>query len=111
MWTNHVNALKLYFNIIVQEWIRRGFVNNMKLYNVPKNTAIPWFVTNKSINMSHRASLLRKEPSYYKKCFTAPDSYMKYKYIWISKLSPEKITFLKKNPNKLVNISEFAEPV
>jgi hypothetical protein len=32
MWKGHVNALKVYYNHIVREWIARGYVNNLPLY-------------------------------------------------------------------------------
>ena len=30
MWTPYVNALKLYTNVIILEWIKRGYNNNME---------------------------------------------------------------------------------
>jgi hypothetical protein len=111
MWHGYIPALKYYYNTIVKEWIDRGFENNMELYEIKDKIIIPWFVSNKSINMSHRASLLRKEFSYYKDKFNEnpPLSFMKHKYIWISKLSDELILELKKRKDELVDIERFAE--
>jgi hypothetical protein len=113
MWRNHTDALKYYYNCMVQEWIQRGYKNNMKLFKLPKHIEIPWFVKCKSINLSHQASLLRKYPAYYKKIFVPPPPklYMIYKYIWLHNLPPKKIEELKNNCNTIVNIREFAEPV
>ena len=33
MWRPYVNALKHYTNIIITEWVDRGYNNNMKLYD------------------------------------------------------------------------------
>ena len=85
----------------------------MLLYKIEEKIIIPWFVCNKSINMSHRASLLRKEFSYYKDKFpeNPPEEYMLHKYIWVSKLNSEQIKYLRENKDKLVEISKFAEPI
>ena len=32
MWRPYVNALKYYTDVIIEEWIRRGYNNNMELY-------------------------------------------------------------------------------
>jgi hypothetical protein len=97
MWEGHVDALKVYYNAIVKEWIRRGFNNTMKLYKVKKNVVLPWFVTNKIVNLSHQANLLRKDKAYYSKFFKkVPAKYIKYTYIWPSRLTKLQIEELKK---------------
>lgn len=110
MWRGHTNALKLYYNTIVKEWIRRGFVNNMKLYPLPKNIEMPWFVKNINVNLSHQASLIRKD-TFYQDKFKVPTIFLKYKYIWPSKLNKDQIEYLKNHPKTLINIAEFAEKV
>ena len=35
MWDGYEDALKLYFNLCVKEWISRGYNNNMILEDVP----------------------------------------------------------------------------
>ena len=30
MWRNHINALKLYHNLCIDEWVRRGYKNSME---------------------------------------------------------------------------------
>ena len=32
MWIGYMDALKLYHNVCIQEWVARGYNNNMKLY-------------------------------------------------------------------------------
>jgi len=69
MWKCYYWTLKVYYNIIVKEWIKRGYKNNMPLYEFPfdKNTILdfpPWFGT-KTFHDSHKSNLLRKDPEYY----------------------------------------------
>lgn len=110
MWKGHEEALKYYYNCIVEEWIHRGFENNMPLFKIDRVPAMPWFVKNASIRMSHQASLVRKEGKFYKKLFPdVPKTYMKYKYIWPAQLNEDQIRFLKAHPNELVDISKFAK--
>lgn len=116
MWRGHTDALKIYFNHIVREWIDRGYVNNMKLYDVDETQAcyyetyFDWDtllttvkkpkLTKKSILfpiwfnwepfiLSHKASLLRKNPEFYAvKFISTPslDQFLGRGYIWPSKL-------------------------
>ena len=45
MWRPHVDLLKHYTNIIIQEWIDRGYNNNMKFYDVKWPIDLPnWFL-------------------------------------------------------------------
>jgi hypothetical protein len=110
MWRGHVDALKLYYNTIVEEWIKRGFKNNMKLYKISPYVEAPWFVKNPNVNYSHQASLIRKYPDYYGKIFTPPPVFLDYKYIWPSDLQESQIEKLKSSP-VIVDISKYAKPV
>ena len=43
MWTGFENALKLYSKAIITEWIRRGYRNNMVIYDLDEcEIAYPW---------------------------------------------------------------------
>lgn len=98
-WKGYSTALKLYFNTMVDEWIKRGYTNTMVKYEIkdPAKVQIPWFVTCKVLNLSHQASLLRKEPAYYKKYFkSVPCEYLLRSYVWIPQLNEEQIAILKK---------------
>ena len=53
MWRGYENALTLYYNTIVQEWMNRGFKNNMPIIVITGKIVIPWFATNKHVNLSH----------------------------------------------------------
>ncbi len=107
MWKGYEDALKLYYNTMVDEWIHRGFLNTMKKYDIKNNVNMPWFINCKPILLSHRASLLRKFPSYYNKYFKVHPKYMKRSYVWISHLNEKQIKYLKKN--KDISITEYTK--
>lgn len=65
MWKNNPNALKLYFNEAVGEWISRGYVNNMKKERISGRIIMPKWFGNKKFHSSHRSNLLRKNKKYY----------------------------------------------
>lgn len=95
MWKGHIQALKLYHNIMIDEWVRRGYTNNMKKFNLIKPIVLPWFVHCKPILYSHQASLLRKNPTYYNKLFKVRSEYKDKSYVWISHLTPVILSKLK----------------
>ena len=64
MWTPYVQALQLYTNTIINEWIKRGYNNNMKLYEIG-SIVMPHWLGNKEFHASHKANLLRKDYEYY----------------------------------------------
>lgn len=65
MWKNNPNALKLYFNEAVKQWILRGYVNNMKLERITGKIIVPFWFGNPEFHASHRSNLLRKNKKYY----------------------------------------------
>ncbi|UCE13651.1 MAG: hypothetical protein JSV04_00400 [Candidatus Heimdallarchaeota archaeon] len=66
MWRDYVPALKLYHDLSINEWVRRGFNNNMPLYNLEETQiSYPHWLGFPPYHASHRANLLRKEFSYY----------------------------------------------
>lgn len=64
MWKPYVPALKHYTNIIITEWINRGYNNNMEFYDTGK-IIMPDWIGNEKFHSSHRANLLRKDFDYY----------------------------------------------
>ena len=121
MWKGYSNALKYYFNKITEACIRRGFKNNMPLYefteeqlnNIEYQTIqdylqngmpvlkdldkiiFPWWFQWKPLIYSHQASLLRKFPEYYTSIFDQDlielQEYVSIGYLWPHKLSAEQI--------------------
>ena len=64
MWKPYPEALKHYTNIMITEWMRRGYNNNMKFYDV-NNMVKPHCLGKEEFHSSHRANLLRKDREYY----------------------------------------------
>ena len=67
MWSGYATALQMYMDICIEEWIERGFVNNMQRAN-PQcyvDTKMPKWVGNKQLHRSHKSNLMRKDDSYY----------------------------------------------
>ena len=81
MWTPYVQALQLYTNTMINEWIRRGYNNNMKLYEINSMT-MPHWLGDKDFHSSHRSNLLRKDLEYYSHFGWKEDSNLPY--IWLN---------------------------
>lgn len=105
MWVGHLIPLKIYFNHMVREWVKRGYTNTMALYDVNEEEykiipskfngkkaiykgqfnekTFPWWFTFEPLVMSHKASLYRKYPEYYEKFNDAKlKPYLTKGYVW-----------------------------
>lgn len=68
MWTGYEDALKLYANVMVEEWIRRGYRNSMEIYDITGPVIeYPWWLGIEEFHASHRAALLAKDYPHYSK--------------------------------------------
>jgi hypothetical protein len=65
MWDGYMDALKLYHNVCIQEWLARGYNNTMQLYDLPKDVVMPPWIGDERVHRSHRSNLLRKDPVFY----------------------------------------------
>ena len=66
MWRGYARALRVYLNECIREWVRRGYVNNMPVEEVPpESVEYPWWLGVELFHASHRANLLRKDPEFY----------------------------------------------
>jgi hypothetical protein len=65
MWKKTPNALKSYYNICLNEWISRGFKNNMNFEKIRGKIALPSWIGRKDFHDSHKSNLLRKEKEHY----------------------------------------------
>lgn len=81
MWRGHEDALALYMNAMIDEWVARGYKNTMKIEDVRGSPEFPWWFTWKPLHDSHKASLKRKAPSEYTH-FDVDDVFIKHGYIW-----------------------------
>ena len=80
MWKGYSCALATYTNAMIREWIRRGYRNNMSF--LPRCTSPkfpPWW-GHEPVRLSHRASLNRKMPEFYK--FEDCGDYEDQGYVW-----------------------------
>jgi hypothetical protein len=73
MWTGYEEALKLYQNYTIKEWMGRGYKNTMQLEEVDLQAVImpPWF-GEEEFHRSHKSNLLRKDYEYYSQYFDDP---------------------------------------
>ena len=81
MWADNIEALKLYCNIAIDKWIKRGYKNTMKLYAVHNLCPdMPLWFGDLDIHASHRSNLLRKDRDFYSKYgWNEPDN---LDYVW-----------------------------
>ena len=108
MWIGYTNHLKVYYNLCIKEWISRGYNNNMPLYEVENEEkyhivnsefidnaayfedfneySFPPFCSFLPFIMSHKSSLLKKDPEYYADYANEPDmeDYYLRGYLWPS---------------------------
>lgn len=66
MWKDYEEALKLYMNECIDEWVSRGYKNTMQKAQVNDVVYPTWFGNDK-LHKSHRSNLLRKKPEFYQK--------------------------------------------
>lgn len=68
MWAGHLAALKYYHDVMVREWVARGYRNTMALFEPrPLSCVMPSWVGDSAFHASHRSNLLRKDPEFYSK--------------------------------------------
>lgn len=65
MWRGYEDALRLYMNACIREWIRRGHRNQMALAHVDRNVPLPPWIGEERVHAAYRANLLRKNPAHY----------------------------------------------
>jgi hypothetical protein len=64
MWRGYEDALKRYLKCCIDEWVARGYKNNMGV-EAPTSAILPPWVGDERVHSSHRANLLRKDPTHY----------------------------------------------
>ena len=80
-WRGYEDALALYYNLCILEWVKRGYKNNMSLISLhPGKIIYPWWLGKEKFHKSHRQTLLFKNYEYYSqfKWKEIP----KYEYFW-----------------------------
>jgi hypothetical protein len=83
MWKGYEDALMLYRDAMIAQWIKRGFKNTMPFLalHLKKDVApMPWWLGMERFHASHRSNLLRKDITYYKRFgWAEPDN---LEYFW-----------------------------
>lgn len=73
MWRGYEEALKVYQNFTITEWVSRGYNNNMSFEDVDyDNLVMPFWFGDDRVHKSHRSNLLRKDFEYYSQFFDEP---------------------------------------
>lgn len=80
MWRGYGDALRGYMNTMIQEWVKRGYNNNMTLAPTSSNIQMPPWLGEPAFHASHRANLLRKDAAFYGKYGWIEDPAMPY--VW-----------------------------
>ena len=80
MWRGYSNALALYHNICIMEWINRGYKNNMPLITIENDIILPKWIGLNIFHSAHRQTLLYKKYEHYSQ-FNWEES-PKYEYYW-----------------------------
>jgi hypothetical protein len=65
MWRGHINALKQYYNLALEEWINRGYKNRMEKMLIHGRIVYPPWFGSHDFHAAHRSNLLRKNHSHY----------------------------------------------
>ena len=65
MWRGYEKALLYYQKVIIEEWVRRGYVNNLEIPDITLEDvdSFPWWFGLEDFHNSHRHSLLIKVES------------------------------------------------
>lgn len=68
-WIGYEGVLRSYLNAMIDEWVRRGFKNNMKRQELGDVPMIkPWWMESpyiQEVNRTHRQRLMQKDLNYY----------------------------------------------
>ena len=80
MWRGYLEALKLYYDTIVEEWINRGYNNTMPMYIVNRsNVKLPHWL-DEDFCSRHRSALLYKDAEYYGKYNWKEEAKLDYRW-------------------------------
>ena len=102
-WKGYEDCLKFYYNCHLKEWLDRGYKNNTQSYYEvdEKKVEFPYWTSCDLYINSHKASLMRKSPSYYGDKFPeVPKLYLEAGYFWPSKFTEDEV--LKSKPEKIL---------
>lgn len=84
MWDGYTCFLAMYCNACIDEWVLRGYKNNMQKLPHCGKPHPPWWWGREDVTKSHQAALNRKKPDYYK--FDVSQSEYP-EYVWPTKIT------------------------
>jgi hypothetical protein len=61
MWYGYRTALMAYINAHIHEWVKRGYKNTMKVYDVPTTYPRPEWTLDSEYHLNHKSALMEKE--------------------------------------------------
>lgn len=80
MWVGHEAALWEYMYCMINEWVSRGYKNNIVIARPDQELVLPHWLGEPKLHLSHRSNLLRKNFQWYSQFF--PDDPTDLQYIW-----------------------------
>lgn len=115
MWYGHVPALKLYYNVFLRQWIKKGGMTSFDYYEIDDDEDIefPWWFEWDIFHTIHKYSLMRKMPSYYH-FDDIPDEYTIFKdlgYLWPSDLDKSTIRKICNDRLSIKEIASLCRPI
>ena len=112
MWMGYEDALKVYINTMIDKWVERGFKNTMIKYDVKTDINWPWWFSWEDLHLSHKCSLLRKNPKHYGPLWQLEGrdkSFLEHGYIWATHLDDKKIVDIR--AGKFFDPQEICDPI
>lgn len=82
MWDGYREALAEYHNVMIIEWIKRGYVNNMHYIIHEKPYEYPWWLGNEDFHRAMRSRLIQKNKEFYLPLFPNDEGFNDSKYMW-----------------------------
>lgn len=89
MWRGYEQALMVYGNACIYEWVSRGYNNTMPYWPARRLYEAPWWLGNADFHRSHQSNLLRKDAAWYSKWFH--DVPHDLPYVWPASLTATRI--------------------
>lgn len=80
MWRGYEDALALYHNVMIEEWVLRGYRNTMPLIPHELWPTFPPWLGDGDFHRAHQSNLIRKDPAHYAPLFPGVPSNLPY--IW-----------------------------
>lgn len=90
MWYPYPAALTHYGNVMIREWMARGYKNTMQLLPTPDRFTYPAWLGSTAFHQSHQSNLLSKDWEYYSQFGWEVQPGLPY--IWPTETSDERST-------------------